>query len=155
MTDILGGAPEADPDASYAPSRPGLLSEPMTLAFLAFSLAFLTVLGAQVFRGISYTIAFAPKALNDLSNGDSPKASTSYLVAAAFLTAAFSLIPLALGVRGLKRTVDDDPAWVAALLRAAVALAALSLLLRLITAVMLATTVQDGTAGLFSYIGFT
>lgn len=36
----------------------GLLSEPSTLAFIAFPLAVLVLLGAQVFRGVTYTLAF-------------------------------------------------------------------------------------------------
>jgi hypothetical protein len=153
MTDILGGAPEADPDLDYGPAAPGFFSEPTTLAFIAFPLAVLTVLGAQVFRGINYTVALAPSTIDTFSSDSSaPKPSTTWLVAGAFLTAAFSLLPLMAGLRGLRRLVDEDPPWLGGLLRAAVALAGLTLSLRLVSAVILTLNVDTGSA-LLNYLG--
>jgi hypothetical protein len=156
MTDILGGAPEADPDLTYGPTKPGLLSEPSTLAFIAFPLAILTVLGAQVFRGISYTVAFAPSSFGAFNgDGSSPRASNTYLVAGAFLTAAFSLLPLLLGVRGLRRLIPDDPTWIGSLLRAAIALAGLSFVLRVIAATVVALNADGGPNSVFNVIGLS
>ena len=79
-----------------------------------------SVPGAQIFRGLAYSVAVAPAAATNFSVADgAPRGSTAYIVVGAFLTAAFSLIPLALGLLGLRCVIDDDPTWLTGLLRAA------------------------------------
>lgn len=100
-SDILGDASDAEFEDDREPTGAGSFGDPTTLAFVAFPLAAATVLGAQVFRGLMYSVALAPAAAASFSVVDGgPKGSTAYLVIGAFLSAAFSLIPLALGWRG-------------------------------------------------------
>ena len=80
--------------------------------------------------------------------------STGYVVAGGFLSAAFALIPLLVGLRGLQRVIPADPAWVSGLLRASVVLGSLAFGLRVLSALILAAKV-DGTGGaVFGYLGF-
>lgn len=139
--------PEAD--AEYDDETGGLLSEPSTLAFIAFPLAVLVLLGAQVFRGVTYTLAFSTS--DDTSGGGG---STGYIVAGAFLSAAFALVPLLVGLRGLQRVIPADPAWVSGLLRASVVLGSLALGLRLLAALILAVKIDGSGGSAFGYLGF-
>lgn len=154
MSDILGDAPDPESDFEVEETGAGFFGEPTTLAFVAFPLAVASVLGAQVFRGLIYSVAFAPASATNFSAAqDATSGSTAYIVIGAFLTAAFSLIPLALGLRGLRRVIDEDPTWLAGLLRAAVVLAGLSLVLRLLMAFILAIKIAGGPGPFFGYIG--
>ena len=154
MSDILGDASDADVEYDGEETGAGFFGDPTTLAFVAFPLAVASVLGAQVFRGLSYSVAVAPAAATTFTAAqDASDGSTAYIVIGAFLTAAFSLIPLALGLRGLRRVIDDDPTWLAGLLRAAVVLAGLSLVLRLLMAFILAIKIAGGPGPFFGYIG--
>ena len=154
MSDILGDASDAKFEDDREPTGDGFFGEPTTLAFIAFPLAVATVLGAHVFRGLMYSVALAPAAAANFSVVDGgPRGSTAYLVVGALLTAAFSLIPLALGLRGLRLVIDDDPTWLTALLRAAVVLAGLSLSLRLLAALILAVKIAGVPGPAFGYIG--
>lgn len=150
MSEILGDGPTAGPGDDGEPSLlREVLGEPLPLALTSFTLAVITVWGSQLFRGVSYTAAFAPSQAA-LGVGDE-NGSTTFLVVGAFLSAGFSLIPLLLGVRGLRRVVPDDPRWVTGLLQAALALAFVSLVLRLVLAVITAAKV-DSMSGFFSYL---
>jgi uncharacterized protein YacL len=60
-------------------------------------------------------------------------------VLAALLGAAFAIIPVILGWRVSARVLDTDPRWVSALARSAVILGLLSLVLRLVIAVVAAS----------------
>ena len=70
----------------------------------------------------------------------------------AFLTAAFSLIPLLAGAYGLRRVIPEDPPWLPALLRASITLSSLSLLLHLIAAVIVAENVDGGAGSLLNVV---
>lgn len=142
MTDILGNAPEADPAFNLSVRKSGVLSDAPSLAFTAFPLAILTVLGAEVFRGLAYTLPFAPSDPGNLDG--SSHASSTYIVVAAILSSAFSLIPIGLGRRGLRRLTSDDPTWIAGVLRAAIALGALALALRSVEAVIVIVQLHYG-----------
>ena len=154
MSDILGDAPDPESGFEVEETGAGFFGEPTTLAFVAFPLAVASVLGAQVFRGLIYSVAFAPASATNFSAAqDATSGSTAYIVIGAFLTAAFSLIPLALGLRGLRRVIYEDPTWLVGLLRAAVVLAGLSLVLRLLMAFILAIKIAGGPGPFFGYIG--
>jgi hypothetical protein len=143
MRDLLGDAPEAKPNTETdAPTS--YFNNATALALTAFPLALLMLMGPAVFRGLTYTVAFAPG--NGTIRGDGTNTATSFIVAGAVLSAAFSLLPLALARQGLRRTHVTDPAWTAGLLRAAVALGLLCLILRTVLAIVAAATV-DGSAG--------
>lgn len=150
--DILGDAAEPGFDEEVEDPTPGFFSEPSTLAFIAFPLSILVILGAQVFRGITYTFAMAPGSGLRIVGDEQFQQGLSYLSAGAFLSAAFSLIPLGLGYRGLTRLIAEDPAWVGALLRASVVLAGLSFVLHLISAVLV--TANQGSASTV-YLGLS
>lgn len=148
--DQIGRAEEAE--AEWDPEDPELTwAHPATLAVTSFALAMLVMLGASVFRGILYVGPFTSSP--DFSSSDGPGDLKTPLVVAAFLSAAFSLLPLLLAVRGLRLLVPRDPSWCAPLLRAAAVLAGLSLLLRLLVAV-LALTDDDSSGGLLNYLGY-
>lgn len=148
MSDILGGAPDYQGE-DVKKRKPGLFAEPFTLALTAFPLSILVILGSQIFRGLSYTIAAA----QSVGEGSGSSPDNSYFVAAAFLSAGFSLLPVLLGWAGLNRVIVDDPVWVSGLLRASIVLGGLSLGLRLVIAVIIAT--NPGTNGLLlNYAGF-
>lgn len=106
----------------------------------AIVLAVLSLLGAQVFRGAAYTLPFAP---HDNGLGQ-VVGSPDYLVAGAFLTAAFALLPIAIAKAGLRRLVPGDGNWVGHLLRAALLLGVLSLVLRTIQALLAMAVSSSG-----------
>lgn len=150
--EILGDAPQPEPGEELDDRTPGFFSEPSTLAFIAFPLSILVILGAQVFRGISYTFAMAPSSGLRIVSDEQFRQGLSYLSAGAFLSAAFSLIPLAVAYKGLTRLIGDDPPWVGALLRASVVLAGLSFVLHLISAALV--TANQGNASTF-FVGLS
>ncbi len=111
---------------------------PATLGLTALVLAILSLIGASVFRGAAYTLAFAP---HDNGMGEVVGDSKSYVVAGAILTTAFALIPALLARAGLRRLVPSDASWAGHLLRAAFLLAVLSLVLH---AVLVLVAVNSG-----------
>jgi hypothetical protein len=107
-------------------------AHPSALAVASVVLATLSLMGASVFRGPAYTLTLA-----DISVvGSGSTGGNGYLVAGAFLTAAFALLPLLMARRGLRRLVPDDGPWTDHLLRAAFLLAGVSLALHLVLAVL-------------------
>jgi hypothetical protein len=111
---------------------------PGTLAVSALVLAVLSLIGAQVFRGSVYTLPFAP---HDNGIGEIV-GHRDYLVAGAFVTAAFALLPISLAKLGLGRLVPSDRDWMGDLLRAAMVLGVISLVLHT-TQALLALKVSD------------
>jgi hypothetical protein len=162
MTDYLGEAAAA-PEDWEPPARERTWGHPATLAVLSFALGCLCLMGTPLFRGLSYTLAFAPDedtaggiSFDDDSSSEDEEedeGTPGFIVAGAFLSAAFSLAPLALGLTGLRREAPDLAKWVAPLLRAGVALSAVSLVLRLVQAVIVTTRSDADGPGLFSYLG--
>ena len=107
---------------------------PAVLALVAFVLAVSSVLTLGVMNGATYILP--------ILTSEGPQ---SRGVTAALAGAMLALLPAALGWRASSRTLPSDPAWVFAVARAAMALALLAGLLRLVVAVILA--VNGETAG--------
>jgi hypothetical protein len=138
--DVIANGTE--PPFSDVPGEPDEVddltwSHPSTLAVAALVLAVLSLLGAAVFRGTAYTSAFADP--RNYASYDTDGA-TDWVVSGAFLTAAFALVPLVLALMGLRKVVADDGRWTPHLLRGAALLAAVSLVLHLLLAVIAATS---------------
>ena len=139
-----GTEPSSTPD----PSKDLTWTHPSALGVTSVALAFLSVMGASVFRGVTYTAYFAEP--ERVLSGDT-SGSTSFLVTGAFLTAAFALLPIALSLRGLRTVVADDGTWTPHLLRAGLLLGLVSLVLHLAQAV-LATTSDQPLTGYLSLL---
>jgi uncharacterized protein YacL len=110
---------------------------PEVQSLVAFVLALMSMGGIGLVNGSYYLFT-------------SISADTDYKtqnVAAALLGAAFALIPVALGWRASARVLETDPRWVATFARAAVILGLLSVVLRLVLAVI-AASAHDPRAGI-------
>jgi hypothetical protein len=147
--DVIANGTE--PPFSDVPGEPDEVddltwSHPSTLAIASVVLASLSLLGASVFRGIAYTASFADG--NAFANTDT-EGGVNTVVAGAFLSAAFAVIPLVLALVGLRKVVPTDGRWTPHLLRAGALLAGLSLLLHLVLAVIVAGADQP-LSGYFS-----
>ena len=105
---------------------------PDVQAVVAFVLGIVSMLGFGLLSG-------APYAFQSFSAGDSFRTRN---ILAALIGAGFALVPVILGWRASARVLATDPRWIAALARAAVILGLLSLVLRLVLAV-LAAAAQD------------
>ena len=101
---------------------------PPVLAVVSFVLSVLSLAGLGVLNGTTYTLPFA--------SAGSPRGA---LVAGALLGALLALLPLVLGWRAASRVLAEDAAWVATLARSAILLALVSVVLRLVIAVVTAT----------------
>jgi hypothetical protein len=122
-------------------------SHPSALAVVSVVLASLSLLGAAVFKGLAYTASFAE---GDVFGNADPD-GVSFVVAGAFLSAAFAALPLVLALVGLRKVVPDDGRWTPHLLRAGALLAGVSLVLHLVLAVIVAVT-DEPLSGLFSAV---
>jgi hypothetical protein len=138
MDEITNGAAQLDGPEDEADLTWG---HPSTLAIASLVLAFLSLQGASVFRGIVYTVGFAS---SSDALGDTSQSGKGYVIAGGLLTAAFALIPLVLARSGLRRVIASDGTWTGHLLRAAFGLSVLSLLLHLLSATIAITTEPTG-----------
>jgi hypothetical protein len=96
-------------------------------AVLAFVLGVATLFGFSLLNGSSYLFQYVA--------GEPQK---TRIVLSALLGAVFAVIPVWLGWRAAARTLAGDPRWVGTLARVAVLLGLLSLVLRLVMAVIAA-----------------
>ena len=151
MDDLVGTAPIAVEDAEGEAAFPSWWHSATALALTALPLALLTLWGPALFKGLNYTAQFAPA--NSVIRGNGGNTATGYLIAGAFLSVAFSLLPMLSALQGLRRLASVDARWVPAALRAAIALSSLSLVLRTVLAIIVVTS-QDGSAGsIINFLG--
>jgi uncharacterized protein YacL len=106
-------------------------------SLVAFVLALLSTTGIGVLNGTAYLFTYI--------SADADYKTQNVL--AALLGAAFALVPIVLGWRVSARVLPSDPRWVATFARTAVILGLLSLVLRLVIAV-LAAGAPDPRAGI-------
>jgi len=102
---------------------------PDVMSLVAFVLAIGSILGFGLLNGTYYLLL-------DLHQ-DPSKARG---VTAMLLGAAFALAPVILGWRASARVIDSDPRWIGSVARAAVVLGLMSLVLRLLIAILMAGT---------------
>lgn len=112
---------------------------PDVQALTAFVLGVLSVGGFGLLNGTLYFFL-------SLDAGASYKTRS---VLAALLGAAFALVPVVLGWRASARVLADDARWVATLARSAVLLGMVSLVLRLVLAVLVAGSHDPRSIGRF------
>ena len=103
---------------------------PAVLAVVAFVLAVVSVLGLGLLNGSAYIAPFL--------SGE-PMPTSRDMVAGPVVGAVLALIPVVLGWRAVSRALPDDPDWVTTLGRAAFLLGLVSVLLRLLIAVLQAS----------------
>jgi len=126
MTDQpLDDEPLDDPWHDQLEAAQDTYGSPEVLALVALVLAIGSTFGFGVLNGSVYIAPF-------LNAGPSHSA----LVTGALLGAALALVPIWLGWRVSSRTLAGDAAWVSVAARAALVLGLISLLLRLIVAVL-------------------
>jgi hypothetical protein len=113
--------------------------DPATLALIALPLALLCLAGSHALSGLPYALPFAENLETELSDG------RAILLVASLLSVVFALVPFVLARRGLARLVSSDSWWIGSVLRAAVVLAAIAVVLRLVLA---ALVLIDGSGGL-------
>ena len=142
MSDVIGSAPVLEPGEPVRVHRQRWHTDPLTLALTTFPLALVVLMGAQPFRGLAYTSPFAPSLIEGFGGENS--SASGYLVTAGFLSAGFSLIPLLLARRGSRFATTETPIWIRAMLTSAALIAGLSLVLRLVQAVIVATSPLSG-----------
>ena len=112
---------------------------PEVQSLLAFVLAVLSIGGFSLLNGTTYLFV-------ELSAEDNYRTRS---VLAALLGAAFALLPIVLGWRASARVLVTDAKWIATLARTAVLLGLLSLLLRLVLAVIAAGSHDPRGVGRF------
>jgi hypothetical protein len=111
---------------------------PEVQAVVALVLAVASLFGYGLLNGSAYLFQYV-----------SGQPQKTRLVLAALLGAAFALVPVWLGWRAAARTLAADPRWVGTLARAAVVLGLISLVLRLVMAVIVAATSEPTGLGRF------
>jgi hypothetical protein len=124
-------------------ARSGWL-DPATAAFVAFPLAVLCLFGTGALSGVTYTLAFAGGFSG--SGEDDPR---WYVFAGLLMSALIAAVPYLLARAGLGRVDDGTAWWLPALLRASAALAALAVILRLVSAALTLVDSEFGIASLF------
>jgi Ca2+/Na+ antiporter len=112
---------------------------PEVQALFAFVLAVVSMAGFSLLNGTTYFFT-------ELNAVESYKTRS---VLAALLGAAFALIPVVVGWRASARTLATDARWIATLARTAVLLGLLSLGLRLVLAVVVASGHDPRSIGRF------
>ena len=134
MTDLISSGPDVLP-------RGGWFADPGTAALIAFPLALLCLFGIAPLSGRTYTLLFVEP--SSLSEGQKGLAVLGLLISAAF--AVFTLL---IARAGLRHVAASHVWWVPSLLRAAVALAALDALLRIIAMALVAVSKTPNAYGL-------
>ena len=107
---------------------------PDVTALVAIVLAVGSILGFGLLNGTYYLLL-------DLHQDPSKGRAVSAMV----LGALFALAPVILGWRASARVIDSDPRWIGSVARAAVVLGLMSLVLRLVIAVLVAGTDAPNT----------
>ena len=103
---------------------------PEVQALTAFTLAVLSICGFGLLNGTTYLFT-------SLSAVETYRTRAVF---AALLGAAFALLPVIIGWRASARVLSTDARWIATLARSAVLLGLISLVLRLVLAVIVAGT---------------
>ena len=132
--DILENGSDEHGDDAGAPDEETTLEtflHPGVLGLTALVLAVLSLFGAAVLRGSSYTLMFVG-VRNVLEDDRGP------LVAAGLVTALIALLPVLIARLGIGRLVPDDAAWCGHVLRSAYLLGALSFVLALVRVLLVA-----------------
>jgi EamA domain-containing membrane protein RarD len=112
---------------------------PDVQALVSIVLAVASLCGFGLLNGSYYFLQYIQPA----------DAQKTRVVLSALLGAAFALLPIWLGWRAGARVLTSDPRWVAAVARAAVVLGLISLVLRLVIAVIAAGTDEPSGFGRF------
>jgi hypothetical protein len=142
MTDELPSATEPDDDVLDDPWHDHIVEAgdsfgaPEVQAVVAFVLAVVSLLGYGLLAGGLYFYFSTPSAADDLRTRN---------VLASVLGAVFALVPVVLGWRASARTLPSDARWVGPLARAAVLLGLIAVVLRLVLAVLAASSGDAGS----------
>lgn len=141
---IENGSADGGPDVDEPDDDDLTWGHPTTLALTSFALSVLVLFGASLLRGGYYTATFAIQNLNSYDNGRSTR--HNWGIAAAIISLAFAVVPLAIAQVGLRRLVPSDGPWTAHLLRAAFVLSVIVVVLRCV--LVLISLHDSGQAGL-------
>ena len=143
MSDTGDEQPLEDPWRDKLAEARGQLSEatdgygaPEVLSLVAVTLAILALLGQGLLNGPLYA---------DIAALSPPTRATR--IAGEFLGALLAAVPLLLGLRVVGQRLAEDPRWVSTLARAAILLAGLAFVLRLVLLVLVAVRVQSDPTG--------